>query len=84
MKIALLAVLTLLAATASAAAQQCIYRHCSHSLRMACDWRCCDLPYSCVRAGPIRPVPPHMRWPGGPPPGSYTPGPHGRGGIPIK
>ncbi len=77
MKVAILSIIVLAAMTLSASAQQCIWQHCGYSLRLHCDPRCCDLnPYTCMRSGPIHPVPrrvwPYPRW-------QPAPGPHGAG-----
>lgn len=79
MKAAILTTIALAMMIFSASAQQCIYAHCGRQLINACDPRCCDLPLSCVRGGPVRPIPPHFSPWTHPPSG---PGPHG--GIGIK
>jgi hypothetical protein len=60
MRTAILAAVMLAASVLSAAAQMCTAAHCSRNLINACDPRCCDLPPSCVRGGPIRVEPPHL------------------------
>lgn len=67
----------MLAATMSSASAQ-VHVVCTHAQIAQCDPRCPNLPPSCVRAGPIRPVPLPL-WP--PMPGHPAPGPHGGFGI---
>jgi hypothetical protein len=79
MKAAIVTAIPLAAMTLPALAQECIYAHCGRQGITTCDPRCCDLPPSCVRGGPIRVVPPRFR-----PHPRPLPAPGPRGGIGIK
>ena len=76
MKATLLGTIMLAAMMSSASAQ--VHVVCTHAQIAQCDPRCPNLPLSCVRAGPIRPMPVPL-WPSMP--GHGVPGPHGGFGI---
>jgi hypothetical protein len=77
MKATFLGTIMIAAMMSSASAQ--VHVVCTHAQIAQCDPRCPALPLSCVRAGPIRPVPPPFRpySPGH----AGLPGPHGGFGI---
>jgi len=69
---------TIMLATMMSSAWAQVHVVCTHAQIAQCDPRCPALPLSCVRAGPIRPVPLPF-WP--PMHGHSAPGPHGGFGI---